>query len=1071
MMTLERILRLYIICVLVFSAGYAKEKVNYPTYYKSNPSTRFVKFNKTGQVQPSGLSKEYQFAIQAIIPETLTVMAIRVQFQRDNDRNTTGNGWFDFSEGDSMINPPPHDQEYFSNQLRALRDYYDKVSSGKLHLSVEDENGTGFVYPLQSDSVWTLSYEMSYYNQNETEELLDQRLAELFRDAIEIADQNSDIDFSKFDVFIIFHAGVGAEFTQELDTTPNDIPSVFLNFHDLQKTVGNSSPNFKGIAVNNGSFHVKEGIILPETQNQGGYNFFGLVGTAALMMGHQLGLPNLFDTDTGQPGIGRFGLMDQGSGNFFGSIPAQPCAWSKIFLGWEKPIAITSGDSIPVAASLAKNPEKIYKIPINAREYFLIENRQRNVYETRNIVVGYDENGIRIEFFDDGTYSPWYGHGVIVAIDEYDYGLPGSGILIWHIDETVIEQRYAENRVNTDMYHRGIDLVEADGSQDMGHFFNNFGFTGYHSGYAEDVWWNENEVHLWANSSEEVMFTPFTMPSTHAYSKANTGIHITEFSQIDSVMFFSLEIKNYQQGFPAFLGYNSGTSAVIAGDLNSDGQNEIITANQNGKILAWMADGKKFLANNDSTYRIEINGDTTKIPLAVFAEGENSEIPFSPALSDLNHNGNMEVIAGCQNGKLYAWQSTDIDGNGRADLFFEIDCSSPISTVPVIGDWQSTLWGQEIAVGLESGEVCLIRETGEFIWKANISNTGITAISGFVGEYAGLIATDEQNTIFFLDENGKTNWRKSLDGYGSLNYPAVGDLNNNDQLEIIISSQQGYLIILDHIGNLLPFSNIVSAGCPFSNPTLADIDNDGFIEIVLTGGGKVFAYRYNGIPLNEFPILIEQGFEQQSYPAPILVDLDGNDKVEIIVGTMNNRVVAYNYQGKLVKDFPLSISGSSVIAPTIANLNDENKFSLLTRSNDDFCYIWKLDYNFNAEGIYWGEYLKDSKHSSLYLHETSLPSKEGSLMPEKTVYNYPNPTEGKSTTIRYYLRDAAEVTIRIYDMAGELVEAFPGPGFPNIDNEVNWDITNIESGIYLTRIQAKSESETNVAIIKIAVVK
>ncbi len=56
-------------------------------------------------------------------------------------------------------------------------------------------------------------------------------------------------------------------------------------------------------------------------------------------------------------------------------------------------------------------------------------------------------------------------------------------------------------------------------------------------------------------------------------------------------------------------------------------------------------------------------------------------------------------------------------------------------------------------------------------------------------------------------------------------------------------------------------------------------------------------------------------------------------------------------------------------------------------------------------------------------------------------------------------------------MAGELVKEFSGPGLPAIENEVNWDITNIQSGVYLARVQAKDIDETNVAIIKIAVVK
>jgi M6 family metalloprotease-like protein len=1078
MKALRRILRLHILGIglLVFGTGFAQEKAKYPTYYNSNPSTRFVKFNPIVQTASPGLQKGLSFSPEAIIPDTLKVMAIRVQFQRDNDRNTTGDGWFEFIVGDSMINSPPHNQQYFSNQLRALRDYYQKVSNGKLFLQVEDEDGTGFVFPLESDSVWTLPHQMSYYNPNENEQLLDQGLAELFRDAVLVADVNSNIDFSKFDIFIIFHAGVGWEFTQEFDTTPNDIPSVFLNINDLKKTIGSDAPDFKGIPVNDGTFFIEEGVILPETENQSGYKIFGLLGTAALMMGHQLGLPNLFDTDTGHPGIGRFGLMDQGSGNFFGNIPAQLCAWSKIFLGWEQPIVVTSGDQLPVAASLATNPNKIYKIPINAREYFLIENRQRNVRETRDITIGFDEKGTRIEFYynRDGApvINPISEIGVIVSIEEYDWGLPGSGILIWHIDENVIERKYAENRVNTDMNHRGVDLVEADGSQDMGYFYNNFGFTGFHAGYAEDMWWDQNELHLFTNSSEQVMFTPFTMPSTHAYSRAKSGIYITDFSPIDSVMYFSLQIKGYQSGFPAYLGDNSGNSAIVAGDLNGNGHNEIIAAIGDGKILAWRANGEKFIDNTDFTYRININGDTTRMPLAVFAEIDDGKFPCSPSLSDLDHDGDVEVIAGSSNGNLYAWQGMDLDANGRADLIFEIDCEAAITTVPVIGNWNSTLTGSKIAVGNENGEICLVFENGDLLWKKAITNNPIKGLAGFIeGDNIGLIAIDDQSNIFSLNENGDINWQKSFAGYGLLSYPAVADVNRDGRLEIVVSSDQGNLIILDNTGNLLPSFNIFSAGSPLSNPTLADIDDDGYLDIVLTGGGKIFAYHYNGVLLTDFPILIERGFEDEFYPDPILTDLEGDGKIEIIVGSKNNQLNAFKYQGHKISAFPLSVSQPIVSSIVITNLNDSDRFNLIARTSDNYCYVWQLDYEFNSDQIYWGQFLKDAQHTGLYLEPTSVPTKEGVLMPEKMVYNYPNPTEGNSTTIRYFLQDAADVSIRIYDMAGELVEELPGPGLAGIENEVNWDITNVQSGVYLARVSAKGANETNVAFIKIAVVK
>jgi hypothetical protein len=103
--------------------------------------------------------------------------------------------------------------------------------------------------------------------------------------------------------------------------------------------------------------------------------------------------------------------------------------------------------------------------------------------------------------------------------------------------------------------------------------------------------------------------------------------------------------------------------------------------------------------------------------------------------------------------------------------------------------------------------------------------------------------------------------------------------------------------------------------------------------------------------------------------------------------------------------------------------------------------------------------------------ETPIGVEFTSLMPSNLVYNYPNPTEGKSTRIRYYLSNAARVRIAIFDTAGDLVAELDGPGLGSADNEVEWNLDGIQSGVYLAKVEAEGESQRAVKIIKIAVMK
>ena len=75
------------------------------------------------------------------------------------------------------------------------------------------------------------------------------------------------------------------------------------------------------------------------------------------------------------------------------------------------------------------------------------------------------------------------------------------------------------------------------------------------------------------------------------------------------------------------------------------------------------------------------------------------------------------------------------------------------------------------------------------------------------------------------------------------------------------------------------------------------------------------------------------------------------------------------------------------------------------------------------------------------------------------------------THLRYFIRDNASVSIKVFDTAGDLVTSFAGPGVGGVDNEVVWDVSGIESGIYLARIEAKGPGGSGVVIVKVAVVK
>lgn len=997
--------------------------------------------------------------VKAVAADTVRILAIRVDFPADDNPLTTGNGKFILTAADeATIDPPPHNRTYFEHQLLALANYFRTVSNGQLVIEFE-------VFPEDLNGAVTVSQQMSFYSPTRDEELLDQRLSELFAEGFQLADASGVIDFSQFDSFILFHAGVGLDFAFDFDPTPQDIPSVFLDFATLREKLGNNDPNYPGIPVNGGAGFIRDGIILPETQSQEGFEI-GLLGTAAIMFGHQLGLPNLFNTDNGRSGIGVFGLMDQGSGNFFGLLPAEPCAWSKVFLGWATPIEIRNGENLSAAAPRSPAPQKIYKIPINSNEYFLIENRHRDA-NNDNVAIGRDAAGARVEFHWDQQGQRLIAAapvGVITQVNEYDFGLPGSGILIWHIDEAVIRETFAENRVNADPDRRGVDLEEADGAQDIGQLY---GFlsagAGSENGVTEDMFWASNEINTLVNNSQVVEFTPNTKPNSRSNSGANTHIEIGNFSEPGEVMTFSVREQISKTGFPQFVG-ESGTltNSPIMADLDGDGAREIIWgSNLSARVLVWKSDGSKLIPNSEVASRQKINGAIESLPLAVFAEPAGN-FCFSPAVAELNQQ-RFVVLATDQASVVYFPE--DLDGNGRADQLFSVQNGETFSTHPMVIQKSGEF---KIIVGAASGRIFSIDHNGSSSELAQVTSH---TISGFAWYFPDrIVFNTKQGAVGLLAEDGGVLWQTSTNRASSRT-PVVGDLDKDGALDIIHISDDGVIHVFDQNGGALTGFPRATNVSPASHIGLADLNGDVFVEMALMADNKIYAFNRFGFLAEGFPIAISSSPASAILSSPVLADINRDGRAELFSGANENRIAAFQAAGAMLPEFPLSTGAAVNSTIVLSDIENDGALDIAAAADDGFLYVWGLQRDFNPGDIPWGEFLANSQHTNFYVDERTPPAPAGDLLPANSVYNYPNPTEGDRTTIRYRLNFPAQVRIKIFDLAGDLVDELAGPGFSQTENEVTWPLQNIQSGVYLARVQAEGEGRKGVAVIKIAVVK
>ena len=479
------------------------------------------------------------------------LVGVMVEFVQDNDPETSGDGKFlvdddlayinysDIQRCDKnsklVIDLPPHNSEYFSLQMEAVKNYYESITNNSITFEIDI-----------IDNIYQLSQSMSYYATS------DQKIGSLFSESMELASYDieqyialNNIDLSDV-LFVVFHAGLGQEASQEFDPTIYDIRSAYVD-PDMLNNVSLSS----WTSINN----IKRGIVLPETLNWIFYDVIedifpvsfieydelnnlycdiqiGMTGLFAHLLGFHFGFPLMSNVNTGDTRIGKFGLMDTGWSNMNGIIPPRPNPWtrsniSQSVLGWvdviENNQSLYQNQSLLIDVdAISDNSDQIYKFDISDNEYFLIENRNNrfdvngqysnmSIEDIINDENQFDEDYLEenddflsifdvVDFFSSNNNYDIFEinstYNIITKVKNYDYGLPGSGILIWHVDEPSIEDYLTG--VNNDLMNKSISLEEGDGIEHIGNP-NYYLFTDFSKGSKGDFWYLSNDFYQYIN--------------------------------------------------------------------------------------------------------------------------------------------------------------------------------------------------------------------------------------------------------------------------------------------------------------------------------------------------------------------------------------------------------------------------------------------------------------------------------------------------------------------------------------------------------------------------------------------
>ncbi|HHT9114734.1 MAG TPA: M6 family metalloprotease domain-containing protein [Candidatus Wunengus sp. YC65] len=410
-------------------------------------------------------------AVQKVVPATGTanIPVILINF---SDTTTT----YSKTDFNTLL---------FVTGNNSMKDYYNEVSYGKFSVSAGSSGVVGW---------YTASKTHDYYGQNNTQGN-DTWAADLVYEAVKAAD--AAVDFSAYDmdgdgyvdaVNIVHQGKDAASSGNSTDIWSHrwslSSAKYYGQSHYDEYTTNDKNSTGNYVKINDYTIEAEQ--TYDGTQET--------VGVFAHEYGHALGLPDLYDTDYSSYGIGDWSLMAGGSYNYVtksGDRPAHLDAWCKYYLGWATPTQV-SGTLTNESITQGATTSDVYKLlngSPSSGEYFLVENRQKT---------------------------------------GFDAGLPGSGLLIWHIDGNTITSKSLANEVNdSECYspsdcsanHYGVALIQADGQWNLEKKVN--------QGDVGDPY---------PGSANNKSFTDSSSPNSKLYNGNKSNVCITNISASGTTM-------------------------------------------------------------------------------------------------------------------------------------------------------------------------------------------------------------------------------------------------------------------------------------------------------------------------------------------------------------------------------------------------------------------------------------------------------------------------------------------------------------------------------------------------------
>ena len=138
-------------------------------------------------------------------------------------------------------------------------------------------------------------------------------------------------------------------------------------------------------------------------------------------------------------------------------------------------------------------------------------------------------------------------------------------------------------------------------------------------------------------------------------------------------------------------------------------------------------------------------------------------------------------------------------------------------------------------------------------------------------------------------------------------------------------------------------------------PAIGDLDGDGKMEVVFTTyDGNVMVVEADGSTRPGFPVHVDRErmkkadethlWDDGIFSAPSLGDMDGDKKLEIVVGAMDGQLYMWRHDGTMQKGFPIEVVDKTkpgqgdriVTTPSIGDIDNDGTLDIALGTNEVF---------------------------------------------------------------------------------------------------------------------------------------